>query len=468
MLAVSSAVDVRSYSVLLETTDDVRYRTHQPDSLTIAIELPNVTGRSAANRFSPVVDGPVQAVSVEERREPNGEFVTVVRLAMRQPVPYRVATTGGVIRIEFARIADDEVLVGTDGELATPAGTLAAFEAANVATLITDIVTRRVPGGVAVTLRGNGRLLAGYIGPVSGSPPRLMLDFPDVTATVPMLITPEAGPIDRIRVALNSRTPLVTRVVIDLAIDVDYEVVPSEANPGDITLLVKDAKDAPRDAADASAASDAPISTAGSGVIAVGEPFRIDPMSALREQERADRDMGDDRPASPVAALPPATAPLEPDTPPRARTLEADEPIPAPVAVVETDPLAASLDPLGASPDVTPVAAAPAPAPVDQSPSPEVVEPIATSPASPAPVASAPGPGPGPGPAPASPAPMVAPLPVEQIADLPELAQTPSTEVLQAVPPPAPIVPPLPANQGVPPVPTVVAQSAPSEPEAPR
>ena len=51
---------------------------------------------------------------------------------------------------------------------------------------------------------------------------------------------PQPGPIDRIRVALNSSSPLVTRVVLDLADSVEYEIVPSSTNPADIVLLVKD------------------------------------------------------------------------------------------------------------------------------------------------------------------------------------------------------------------------------------
>ena len=360
---MSSASDTNTFVVLLDTSEEVRYRTRQPDALSLLLELRNVTGRSADNRFSPSMDAPVRAVTIDERRESDGSFTTLVRLTLARPLPYRVATAAGSIRVEFARVPDAGDTAGTGGALATPTGTLEAFAAADVATEITDIDTRRVADGVIVTLRGNGRLLAGYVGPVAGSPPRLMLDFPDVTASVPSLLAAEPGPIDRIRVALNSRSPLVTRVVLDLAEEVDYEVLPSESAGRDLVLLVRDqVRVGPPAAAPAPTTGRAPGST-----IAVGDPDRIDPMSALARRP-------DDLEASRERARwvdDPAAVLLRPEAEPESRPLPvtapttASPPSPAPTTASPTSPLPATAVPATPAPSLpsvsepTPVAGPP-------------------------------------------------------------------------------------------------------------
>ncbi len=346
LLAVSSASDPSTFVVLLETSEEVRYRTRQPDALSLVVELRNVTGRSADNRFIPSSTGPVRAVTIEERRESDDSFTTLVRLAIDRPLPYRVAPAGSSLRIEFARMVDEDDMAGTDGDVTVPTGTLEAFPAADIATEITDIDTQRVAGGVTVTLRGNGRLLAGYIGPVAGSPPRLMLDFPNVTASVPSLLAPAAGPIDQIRVALNSRSPLVTRVVLDLAAEVDYETLPSESNGRDLRLLVRDVeRAAPVNLALAPTSGRDPTTR----TIAIGDPRRIDPLSALAEpsggidaaRERAPVDdpgalliRPEVPPASgPLTVAPPSGTTDTPATPPPAMSSAAFAgPEPSPLA----------------------------------------------------------------------------------------------------------------------------------------
>lgn len=72
---------------------------------------------------------------------------------------------------------------------------------------------------VTISVRGNGPLYASAIENVESGPPRVLLDFRGVTAgrTVPHALAVGHGEVQGVRVALNSLTPRVTRVVVDLA-----------------------------------------------------------------------------------------------------------------------------------------------------------------------------------------------------------------------------------------------------------
>ncbi len=77
----------------------------------------------------------------------------------------------------------------------------------------------------AVTLAGNGPLIAAKVDETSDSPHRVFLDFTGVSNGSAPAVTPvNNDDIDRVRVAVNSRQPLVTRVVIDLARKIPYTV----------------------------------------------------------------------------------------------------------------------------------------------------------------------------------------------------------------------------------------------------
>ena len=65
-----------------------------------------------------------------------------------------------------------------------------------------------------MTLVGNGRLAPSHV--ERAGTRRLYLDFPGVAAEAPAVTVVNQGPIERVRVALNSQKPMVTRVVIDL------------------------------------------------------------------------------------------------------------------------------------------------------------------------------------------------------------------------------------------------------------
>ena len=82
----------------------------------------------------------------------------------------------------------------------------------------------KTDNGYTVTLSGNGALLAAKVDEAK-DPERVLLDFHGVaTGTAPALTNVKNDDINRIRVATNSREPLITRVVIDLAKKIPYTV----------------------------------------------------------------------------------------------------------------------------------------------------------------------------------------------------------------------------------------------------
>ena len=82
-----------------------------------------------------------------------------------------------------------------------------------------------MPNGYAVTLSGNGRLVAATVKEARDLPARVLLDFHGVSAgRVPAVTQVQQQDIERVRVAVNSREPLITRVVIDLARKLPYTV----------------------------------------------------------------------------------------------------------------------------------------------------------------------------------------------------------------------------------------------------
>ena len=77
----------------------------------------------------------------------------------------------------------------------------------------------------AITLSGNGRLVASKVESVSDMPARVLLDFEGVAmGSVPSNTAINQGDVQRVRVGLNSREPFITRVVIDLARKIPYTV----------------------------------------------------------------------------------------------------------------------------------------------------------------------------------------------------------------------------------------------------
>jgi hypothetical protein len=87
---------------------------------------------------------------------------------------------------------------------------------AQIATVVQKITSAAVGNEVVVTIEANGPLPAPTVGTVDG-PPRIFLDFPGVRTITSGLVRAADPRVLRVRAAINSVKPLVTRVVLDLS-----------------------------------------------------------------------------------------------------------------------------------------------------------------------------------------------------------------------------------------------------------
>lgn len=182
----SSRIDGAVSTVLIETSEPVAYLTSQPDPLTVLVDLRNV--HSAALEGKPVI------ATLAPRVLPAAPATASVSAALERKAP---------------------------------------------ATQLRSVRVATLDGGYSVTLTGNGPLLAANIEEAKDLPPRVLVDFHGVgSGTAPALTTVKNDDIDRIRVATNSRQPLITRVVIDLARKLPYVV---EQIGDDVRVLFKKA-----------------------------------------------------------------------------------------------------------------------------------------------------------------------------------------------------------------------------------
>jgi hypothetical protein len=91
--------------------------------------------------------------------------------------------------------------------------------------------------GTNVVLEGDAPLPVPAVGVVDG-PPRIYLDFTDVLPPSSVVFASDAPSIRRVRVALHSDAPVVTRVVIDLVRQTSYRIKPDSAAPNRLVIAV--------------------------------------------------------------------------------------------------------------------------------------------------------------------------------------------------------------------------------------
>lgn len=124
------------------------------------------------------------------------------------------------------------------GLLVAMGGRVAAQTAGqSVATRLTAVAVDARDQGAVVTLTASGPLSPGDLQVVLGQPVRLYMDFAGLTPAVPT-VTPGSGPIIRVRVAINTLTPLVSRIVFDLRERVPYRLDASESARGIVRVFL--------------------------------------------------------------------------------------------------------------------------------------------------------------------------------------------------------------------------------------
>ena len=243
LTSIASRVDDRTGVVTIEASAPVPYVASQPDPRTYIVELREVATRGFADHFKADPRHPVGAVQVESAHAADGVTVARIRLTLNQPVRPRVRSSRNTITVETDRL---------DRE---PNGNHPVVSPAGPASAIRDIRHTRRGNATAVTFLGSGRLAAMNVEVPKDSPKQLVLDMANVTSALPSVTTIKQGPVEKVRIGLNAKAPLLTRITIDLNREAPYRV---ETSPDgqDLTVVF----DAPAvDAMDALKGKDAPM-----------------------------------------------------------------------------------------------------------------------------------------------------------------------------------------------------------------
>jgi type IV pilus assembly protein PilQ len=246
--AVSTRDDGRVSAVVIEATEPVAYVTSQPDPLTVLVDLRNVSSAGVQPPFTGRGASPLGAVRIEEGRAADGTPLARVRVTLDRAAAHRVRTSRNLIMVEVDRTAP-----------VAAAATAAVARAA--ATELRAVRASRSGDEVTVAIVGNGPLKATTVEEARDMPPRVLLDFQGVAAgrAVPAIVGVNQADVTRVRVATNSREPLVTRVVVDLKRRLEYRVEAAGADSDEVRVVFA-APEAPATAATEPAA--APVAAA--------------------------------------------------------------------------------------------------------------------------------------------------------------------------------------------------------------
>ena len=221
LVGVSAGSDAANQAVVIEASEPVAYSVTRPDPLTVVVELRNVNVDGAATRLPST--SVVRVVEFESAVALDGNPVGRVRLSLTRPLAHRVRSERNTIRLDFvARPVAADTRGGARSIV--PARTAEQAPAAPLnATKLVGVRTAIINGQTVVTLTGNGPLVPGSVTEAEDLPARVVVDFPDVTFSVPPQ-SAATGSVRRVRVALNQRVPPVTRVVLDLARNTPFHV----------------------------------------------------------------------------------------------------------------------------------------------------------------------------------------------------------------------------------------------------
>ena len=217
-------MDARLGVIAIEASDPVPYVASQPDPQQFVIELRDIVAAGFADNFKADPRHPFSAVQVETTKDASGASVARVHVALLQPLRPRVRSARNVIYIEADR-------------LDRPANmTNAIVNGSNPSSAIRDIRVARRGTATAVTLHSTGRLMVSGVEESKEGPPKLYIDLPNATSALSGTTPIGAGPVDAVRVGLNIKNPLVTRVTMDLTRSAPYRIETSE-NGNDLTVV---------------------------------------------------------------------------------------------------------------------------------------------------------------------------------------------------------------------------------------
>jgi type IV pilus assembly protein PilQ len=213
---VSSSLDTRIGLLTIEASAPVPYVASQPDAHTTLVEMRDVEARGVADRIKIDPRHPVDAVKVESAVGPDGVALARVRITFRQPVRPRIRSSRNSIFVEADRV-DASAGLGADGTVAGPR--LETFSPT-----IRDVRVTQRGTATAVTLLGTGPLVASNVQEPTDGPRRIVVTLPNATSAVPGTTSVRGGPVERMRIAMNTAAPFGTQVTMELSRAASYRL----------------------------------------------------------------------------------------------------------------------------------------------------------------------------------------------------------------------------------------------------
>src|SRR5207237_8008117 len=236
LVGVSAQATGHAAAVMIEATEPVAYAVSRPDPLTVLVDLRNVTVEDADNQVSR--SGPVPGVSLVQATAIDGKALARVRVALTSPANYRVRSARNVIRVELEPTTGPVPIDGTPAAVRRDAAAVAPAPTTATAALVPATVLEKVRAShtrlaTTITLAGNGRLNPASLTESDAQPRRLIMDFPNLGTDAPQQMNVDGAFVKKVRVALSSREPLATRVVMEMASNAAYHVARAGAGGRD-------------------------------------------------------------------------------------------------------------------------------------------------------------------------------------------------------------------------------------------
>ena len=340
-------VSAEGSTVVIESSEPVAYVVSRPDLMTVVVELRDATIGDAKNQVGR--RDLIAGVTLEDGKAVDGRAVARVRVALAKPAESRVRSARNTIRLELTQAAP-AVKKDVARAVAPPVHALlpiadapnAAPTEPTVATVLEGVRTHVAGGATILTLTGNGRLVPTAVTETQDGPRRLVFDFAGVSSQAPAQTAVDSALVMRVRVGLNSRTPLVTRVVAEIADGATYHLERSGADGRSLSVVFEAALaagtvtvDVPHATADVSP-DVIPLkqALANGAALAPADAVGIDPMSALKAIGQVPPARQTGTPSAVIGPQPPAPQPPAPQPPvpqPPAPTLEPrQQPVMAP------------------------------------------------------------------------------------------------------------------------------------------
>jgi type IV pilus secretin PilQ/predicted competence protein len=337
LVGVSAQATGKTAAVLIESTEPAAYAVSRPDLLTVLVDLRNVSVADVADQLTK--KGLVAGIRLEQATADDGSTLARVRVALASPSAYKVRSARNVIRLE---LEPESAMTRADAPLpelmpkARPDAAAAPGSSTLPATLLDKVRANHTRTATTITLAGNGRLVPSALSESDDQPRRLVLDFPNVTPAAAPRTGVEGAFVKSVRVALNSREPLVTRVVMEISPSASYHVERTGPDGRDLAVVFEGRKAGsimvapPTGAPEAPGKDDEDTITLAQAIVNADAITPKDPITALSAAPAPSGPAPQARVSPPGqggAPQPPAPAPQQPPPPPAGQpTFSSDVP----------------------------------------------------------------------------------------------------------------------------------------------